>query len=61
MNYTTTKLLRRGYDSAPFERAFAACFTNASTATTGTVQNFWNHFIDAHRKIYRGGAERMAA
>lgn len=61
MTYTANELRKRGYDAAPLERAFAACFTHAATATTGTVQALWNQFVAAHRVLRGGGEMREAA
>lgn len=63
--YTTQALLRAGYSPERLERAANACFKATAAETeqvsVRTVQHFWDSFVDAHAKIYRGGALQEAA
>lgn len=59
--YTTTALLRAGYSPQQLEEAARRAFTDPGQASVRTVQHFWDTFVDAHSKIYRGGALQEAA
>lgn len=58
---TSTALNRTGHDPQLLERAAGKAFTHAASATTGTVQQFWNAFCEAHRVLHRGGEMKEAA
>lgn len=59
--HTSAALAMRGYDPRPLEAAASRAFTNAQTATTGDIQQFWYGFMGAHRALYRDGEQRQEA
>lgn len=59
--HTSQALLRAGYSPQQLQQAASRAFTNAQTATTGDIQQFWYAFMGAHRALYRGGTMQEAA
>lgn len=56
--YTTTELLRLEGNAYKLQRLALAAFTEAETAPVRFIQDFWDEFVKAHARIYRGGTER---
>lgn len=71
--YTTTALLRAGYNPQPLEEAANRCFNAVGRDTHGrlvrgalyssdeTTQRFWDAFCVAAKVLRGGEAERMVA
>lgn len=59
--HTSQALLAAGYNPQPLELAASRVFTHAVSATTGTIQQFWNAFVAAHRAMHPRDDQRQEA
>jgi hypothetical protein len=59
--HTSNALRQAGHNPLPLEAAAARAFTSAQSASTNTVQLFWNAFCAAHNVLYRRPNEQRKA